>query len=361
MANKTVDSSIASKSNEIRGLPYAHGIVSEDVIERNYGYKIVRQQVSSGRNSFIYKCETIKHPQCYCIVKAYRLGKEKIRASLKDETCQIMRYVSGKCAQLISTYDIFYTNEKIYLMCDWSPRGEVLANMRNKSIRLNEEMLRNWATDILSAVQFLHNNAICHRNIAPSCLLLTEDLRVKIGTLSDAVVYCKPDGTLLKQKWPKFSRTANWNQPPEVAKSKLYDPRRADIWSVGATLYWFVARTYPIDYRSNTRMTRQLEIKLKLLLKVSTRCQNFIKKLLTYQPSQRPTPAEASELEWVSGVASTSTKSPGSTKAASPAALPEITISGKADPGEAAGPEESSAEPEPSSKANAGSDANGAE
>ena len=259
MAAAQVDQTIAHKCSEIKLMPYAKSIVSEDVIERNFGYKIIRQQVSHGRNSLIFKCESVKYPDSYCVIKPYRLGRDKVKASLKEETCQIMRFVSAKCAQLVSVYDIYYTNDKIYIMCDWTQKGEVLSCMRRKVIKLTEEMLRNWTIDILNAINFMHNNAICHRNIAPSCLLLTNDNRVKIGTLSDAVVYCKPDGTLVKQRWVKFSRTANWNQAPEVAKGKLYDPRRADVWSIGATVYWFVVCTYPIDYRSNSRMTKQLE------------------------------------------------------------------------------------------------------
>ena len=338
-----VDSSIANHVNEIKAQPYAKPIVSEDGIERNFGYKIIRQQVATGRNSVIFKCESAKRPNIYCLVKSYRLGKEKIKASFKEETCQILRYVAGKCQTLISTYDMYYTNDKIYLMCDWSAKGEVLACMRAKSVRLTEEMLQNWTIDILSAVTFLHNNAICHRNIAPSCLLLTAENRVKIGTLSDAVIYCKFDGTLIKQKWPKFSRNANWNQAPEVAKGKLYDPRRADIWSIGATVYWFIVRNYPIDYRSSSRLTKQLENRLSIMRKVSNRCMEFVKRMLTFQPSQRPTIHKANELEWVAGgVSGRATKA----DSASGAAAPEIATGG-ADTGEATGPDESPADAEP--------------
>ena len=342
----TVEPSIASKVNEIKSLPYAQSIVSEDVIERNFGYKIIRHQVSSGRRSIIYKCESVKRPDAHCIVKSYSLGKDRIRDSLKEETCHIMRYVTGKCAQIISTYDIYYTNDKIYLMSDWSSKGEVLANLKSKAIRLNEEMLRNWTIDILSAVNFLHGNAICHRNIAPSCLLLTIDNRIKIGTLSDAVVYCKPDGTLIKQKWGKFQRVGNWNQPPEVAKGESYDPRRSDIWSIGATIYWFIAKTYPIDYRSRSRLTKQLEHKLSIMRKVTNRCQSFVKRMLTYQPRQRPSISQAMELEWITSEPSPS-RSTSKKPAGAPEASPEITVHlDKAEPGEAVGPDEPTGEAE---------------
>lgn len=303
----TVDPVIASKVDQIRAQPYATSIVAEDVIERNFGYKIIRQQVSTGRNSMIYKCESVRYPDSYCLVKPYKLGKDKIKTVLREETCQIMRFVTAKCPQVISTYDLFYTNEKIYLMCDWSQKGEVLSCMKAKSIRLTEELLHRWTIDILNAVQFLHSNAICHRNIAPNSLLLTSNDRVKIGTLSDACIYCKSDGTLLKQKWSAFSRDTNWNQAPEVAKLKPFDPRRADIWSIGATIYWFICRTYPIDYRSNQRMTKQMDYRMSFLRRVSKKCQAFVKRLLTFQPPLRPTIEQTLELEWISGSVSPAT------------------------------------------------------
>lgn len=337
--NNNVDTAIANKVEEIRSQPYAKYVFSEDVIERNFGYKIIRQQVSSGRNSFIYRCETVKRQDLYCLVKAYPLGKDKIKMSLREETMQIMRFVCGKCPTVLSTYDAFYTNEKIYLMCDWTPKGEVLANLRGK-IRLNEEMLRNWTIDILNAVNFLQMNAICHRNIAPNCLLLTNDMRVKVSSLSDAVVYCKPDGSLLKQKWGRFSRAGNWNQGPEVAKGRLYDPRRADVWSIGATVFWFITKSYPIDYRKSTKMTEQLEHRFKMMHKVSERCIDFVKKMLTYQPSQRPTIAQAMQFDWIVTPGHTSPVS--SAKKASPSGRADNEIStaeNQENPGEVVGVE----------------------
>lgn len=350
--NTAVDSSIASHSNEIRAEPFAKYIVSEDVIERNFGYKIIRQQVSSGKHSLIYKCEHNKHPEVYCLIKPYKLGKDQIKKSLKEETCQIMQYVSGKCPQLISTMDIFYTSEKIYLMCDWASKGEVLANLKAHTVRLNEKMLRDWTMDMLSAVDFMHKNAICHRNISPGSLLLTSENRVKIGNLGDAVVYCKPDGTIIRQKWPRFSRTANWNQGPEVAKGRLYDARKADIWCVGATVYWFITRSHPIDYNSNTKMPKQLEQRLSYMRKVSDKCMAFVKKMLQYQPSSRPFVPQALQLEWISGGGPST-----------PAAGKEVEITmAEKDPGETAGQEEVVTEPEGSiAKATQAEQGNGQE
>lgn len=305
MPTQPIDASVASKVKEIKAFPYANSIVSEDVIERNFGYKIIRHQISAGKNTIIYKCEKYNHPETYCLVKTYQLGKDRVKQALKEETCQIMRYVTGKCPLVISTYDIFYTNEKLYLMCDWSSKGVVPQNLRRKSVKLNEELLRVWASDLLNAINFLHSNAICHRNISPSCLLLTPDDHVKIGTLSDAVIYCQPDGTLNKMKWSKFSPSSNWNQGPEIAKCKVHDPRRADVWCFGATIFWLATGLHPINFRSATKMTKQLERNLGMIRKVSSKGQNFIKYVLTYQPSSRPTIMQAMQHEWITQAAST--------------------------------------------------------
>lgn len=302
MAPQPIDGSIAAKVKEIRAQPYAKAIVSEDSIERNFGYKIIRQQISAGKNSIIYRCEKFNSPETHCIIKSYPTGKARIKQALREETCQIMRYLNGKCVHLISVFDIFYTNEKIYLMCDWSAKGELVSNIRRKTIRLNEDLLRVWAQDLMTAVNFLHSNAICHRNISPGVLLLTQDDRVKIGSLVDAVVYCEPDGTLIRQKWPKFSRSSNWNQAPEVAKGRTYDPRRADVWSLGATIFWIATGTHPINYRSANKLTKQLDRNIGIMRKVSSNCQKFLKYVLNFQPTSRPTVGQAMQHEWVTGV-----------------------------------------------------------
>lgn len=355
MSQTGVDPSIGAKVAEIKAQPYAKFVTSEEVIQRNFGFKIIRQQVSRGVNSMIYRCEAPKFDELYCVVKAYQLGKDKVRSSFKEETCQIMRYVSNKCAQLAAIYDIFYTNDKIYIFCDWSAKGDVISAIKNRVVRLNETMLKIWAHDILSAVQFLHSNGIAHRNVAPACLLLTNEHRVKLTCLSDATIYCKPDGTVIKHKWAKFSRTRNWNQAPEVALNKEYDTRRADVWSVGATIYWFIKRVHPIDYGSKSKMTRQLHEKLSIIKgKVSTKCQTWLKKMLAFQPSERPSIAQAIDSPWLGGTgASTSARQ----EAKEPTLMPE---KGEATAtGEASGPEDAPVEAPPAATAAApeGSDA----
>lgn len=299
MAPQPIDPAIAAKVKDIKSQSYAKSIVAEDVIERNFGYKIIRQQIFSGKNTIVYKCQKYGHSDTYCLIKTIQNGKDKIKMALREETCQIMRYVSGKCAQIVSTYDIYYTNQKLYIMCDWAAKNDVVTNIYKRNVHLNEHLLRIWTIDIMNAINFLHSNGICHRNIAPSNLLLTHDDHIKLGILNEAVIYTQPDGTLIKQKWPKFSRSNNWNQAPEVAKGKLYDPRRADIWSFGATIFWIATGFHPLNYHSTSKMTKQLERNFGMIRKISQHGIDFIKSVLTYQPPSRPTIAQVMQLDWV--------------------------------------------------------------
>ena len=69
-----------------------------------------------------------------------------------------------------------------------------------------------------------------------------------------------------------------------------------------------------------------------MMIKVSNKCQTFVRKLLSFQPSQRPTLDKALAMEWITQIESPKeiSKMP---------AEPEITGE-KVETGEAAGPEE---------------------
>lgn len=341
-----IDPSITAFVAQIKAGDYARFANSEDYIERVLGYKIIRKQVAAGRNSLIFKCDKIGFPDLHCIVKPYKGGKDRVRHTLKEETCQIMRFCDSKCASIINFIDICYTAERIYVMVDWSTKGDLVHHLKLRGaaggIKVDEAQVRIWAIDLLNGVEWLQSHAICHRNIAPSVLVLTNDLHVKLSGLSDAVIYTTPDGKLIKQKWHKFNRLIHWNQPPEVAKRQEYDPRRADIWSMGATLFWMIVRSHPLDYKNKDKLTNQLERSFSYMSKLSEHAQEFVKGLLTYQPPKRLVIKSALQHPWVAADA----PPPPPGEIVIPMDAPQV-------PGTAFGPNEVDAGPEASTSTKA--------
>ena len=103
---------------------------------------------------------------------------------------------------------------------------------------------------------------------------------------------------------------------PEVVACRFSDGGQssfgmpADVWAIGVMLYVFLSGEFPFhdDYDNSIRSMRQLFKEIRSLepqfsspawATVSEGAKNFVKRLLTKDPSKRPTCAEALEHPWL--------------------------------------------------------------
>jgi len=71
---------------------------------------------------------------------------------------------------VIALYDVFYLQKTIFLALEYMPY-ELSAIIKDTSVMLREEHVKNIAMQVLRAVEFLHSNFIMHR-VFKNCLSL---------------------------------------------------------------------------------------------------------------------------------------------------------------------------------------------
>ena len=88
---------------------------------------------------------------------------------------------------------------------------------------------------------------------------------------------------------------------PEVIKNSY--GKECDLWSCGVLLYILLSGYPPFNGRNNNQIinavkTGKYDLKRKSFERVSSKAKNLIKKLLTYDPAQRPNATEALDHPW---------------------------------------------------------------
>jgi serine/threonine protein kinase len=91
---------------------------------------------------------------------------------------------------------------------------------------------------ILDALEYAHKKAICHRDIKPHNILLTADKR---GKLSDFTLARSFEESEIRKDG--IGRTIPFLAPEEIGTAYV-DPS-ADVYSVGMSLYYILAGTFP--------------------------------------------------------------------------------------------------------------------
>eukprot|EP01117_Protostelium_nocturnum_P015640 TRINITY_DN607_c1_g1_i3.p1 TRINITY_DN607_c1_g1~~TRINITY_DN607_c1_g1_i3.p1 ORF type:complete len:396 (+),score=128.86 TRINITY_DN607_c1_g1_i3:168-1355(+) len=172
---------------------------------------------------------------------------------------------------------------------------------------------------LLSAMAHLHENWIIHRDLKTSNLLYNRKGILKVADFGLAREYGSP----LKPYTPTV--VTLWYRAPEVLLgSKTYTPA-VDIWSIGCIFAEFLTKqpllpgrteleqldkifsllgtpnektwpgisSLPGGKRLNLNRTNVGNLRQHLGLPITEACEDLLKKLLTLDPEQRPTAAEA--------------------------------------------------------------------
>ncbi len=129
--------------------------------------------------------------------------------------------------------------------------------------------LAQFARDLIDGLAYLHDNGIAHLDIKPENLLCTNDFRLRIIDFDSAVRIDSEDSLIIG-----VHGTEGW-MAPEVRDRAPFSPIRADKWTCGKMLLWFLEK----------RATKNEDL------------VSFAKRLMDYNPRRRP-----SLVEWSAGL-----------------------------------------------------------
>ena len=110
---------------------------------------------------------------------------------------------------------------------------------------------------VARALEHAHARAIVHRDIKPENIFLSHDGQVKLGDWGLAKAYASGDANLTETG--AAMGTPNYISPEQVRATKVID-HRADIYSLGATLYFLLVGKPPFPAPTVVEiMTRHLK------------------------------------------------------------------------------------------------------
>jgi len=143
---------------------------------------------------------------------------------------------------IIQLYEVLDTQNSIYLIMENAEGGEMFDYIV-KQRHVEEPEACRFFHQIVDGLDELHKNDITHRDLKPENLLLKKT----------------PDGYMIKIVDFGLSNTHEGGRllstacgspcyaPPEMIAGKKYDGPKADIWSLGVTLFALVCGYLPFE------------------------------------------------------------------------------------------------------------------
>ena len=154
--------------------------------------------------------------------------------SIRNE-CAVLKKVSlHKC--IASLEDFYETDECFYIVMEYVSGGDVFERVAEHGA-FSEPEAANLLQEMGGAVALLHAQGICHADIKPENMLLSEDGQVK---LVDFGLSCE-----IAKAGDKSEGTVGYWAPELFKRPTPALPM--DMWALGVVLYVLLAGEHPFD------------------------------------------------------------------------------------------------------------------
>jgi serine/threonine protein kinase len=242
------------------------------------GYSLVKP-VGAGGSARVFLVFSEKY-QIFFVAKVMSLETKQI-----CNDCEITALRQLTAPNVISLYDVSILAQAVYLVLEYCPHGSLLEYVRRTG-PLHGRQLYGVCKGILTGLAYIHLQKFAHLDLKPANLLLDRYGRVKLADFGISRLF--PDRGLSESRAGTFLFKA-----PELGARKAYDPFKADIWSLGVTLFFLATGRVP--WSGVTTMEVRQEIGFGLVeyptqLDIAFVCA--LQAMITVEPSNRPTASD---------------------------------------------------------------------
>jgi serine/threonine protein kinase len=150
---------------------------------------------------------------------------------------------------ILKVYDFDNSNNQLAIIMEYL-EGEDLNEIIKKNHKtLSVEKIKDVFIQVLSALQYAHDNGLIHRDIKPSNIFVLKNGQIKIldfgiSKLVDQANEFTQTGTQMG--------TPVYMSPEQVKGEKIID-LRSDIYSIGVTMYTAICGESPYNCNTNSQ------------------------------------------------------------------------------------------------------------
>ena len=268
------------------------------IIDKKYIRKEFKEK---GGTSSVYIVEDKKTKKIYAakILSSHSslfYNEKDMLELLKDKNIpNIINLIDSGDGDIINGNSIY---KKQYLILEYAEKGDLSQYINLTGKPLKETHAKLFFSKILKAVQLIHKNGICHRDLKTANILLDNKFFPKICDFGFA--------TFIEKKLREELGTHEY-AAPEIYKG-YYDGEKVDIFALGVILFNLVTGKYGFTEAKTTNTF----YKLIMLKNYSTFWDKYIKidglseefknlfvKMVAYNPFKRPTIEEILKDEWM--------------------------------------------------------------
>jgi PAS domain containing serine/threonine kinase len=142
-------------------------------------------------------------------------------------------------ANIIKVLDVFQDEDHVQMVMEKHGCGMDLFEFIDRQRHFIEEKLASYIfRQIISAVAYLHENNLVHRDIKDENIVINESFQIKLIDFGSAAYVVKG------KKFATFCGTLDYCSPDVLLGNKYFGPE-LDIWTCGIALYTLIFSENP--------------------------------------------------------------------------------------------------------------------
>lgn len=238
--------------------PTTQEVAGLDIPQRLGGYRILRL-LGRGAMGAVYEAKQLSLDR--------NVALKTIRGRLADSPSALARFTreAYAAAQLVhhnvvQIYDFGQDNGQHFFSMEWV-RGGPLSDLIRDNGPLDPRVAATYTLQAARGLQFAHRNGMVHRDVKPANLLLNDEGVVKVADLGLVKVPDQPDPESDVGAASAASGMASGTQvtmmgtavgtpaymAPEQGVDATTVDHRADVYSLGCTLFYLLTGKAPFD------------------------------------------------------------------------------------------------------------------
>ena len=205
---------------------------------------------------------------------------------------------------IIKLYDVFITEDKIYIVMELMSGGELFDYVVQKGT-LTEEEASRIVRKVTSALVYMHSKNVIHRDMKPENLLLAHKPRsshdIEIKIIDFGLSKILSDGPIASS----FLGTRGYLAPEMIQRMDY--TKSVDAWALGVIIFVLLCGCLPFDDDCQS-IPNSPDLRSKFTLRfprwakdLSPSAKDLLNRLLDIDSRRRYTAEQAMEHPWVKG------------------------------------------------------------
>lgn len=288
------------KSSRVSSLPSFQSRTSDLIALKERGY-VIGKKIGKGSYATVMSAEYRDNDKRFplaCKVVDKSRAPTDFRAKFLPRELEIITKLEHP--NIIQIHSILQRGPKIFIFMRHAENGDLL-NFIQSHGPLPEYQAKIWFNQMVKGIKYLHEIGIAHRDLKCENVLISKNMNVKIADFGFARDCQDEKGNQVLSK--TFCGSAAY-AAPEVVSGKPYNPKMADIWSLGIILFIMLNASMPFDDSNLHKLLRDQNASNyhfvnRVETKLSSKCKALVNMILDPNVDTRWTISQIEMSKWL--------------------------------------------------------------